>query len=227
MFNDVEYWIKDHQQTCLANATEFTEYAKQFKLGHWCFCGPGQEKVRYRTCPNTANGAWDRIARKMTQKFEESPHPKFYCAEPFLKGDLKFKQGKQTPLSEYDSNKDRTILGMQSVMHARRSVCLAWSAQSKQRSSSSWRTGTFHRRPHEHDTPKRSNSFGRPNARQQRQQNQCSSVTRDSFLSRSWQRPVFCDQTFVKEWKKMDTGMQRAHSTPHESQFWLGMFFVW
>ena len=43
----------------------------------------------------------------MTQEFEEAPHPIFYCAEPFLKGDLKSKKARDTiSLSEYDSNKD-------------------------------------------------------------------------------------------------------------------------
>ena len=66
-FNDIEHWIEDNQQTCLANATEVTAYAKQFQLGHWCFSGLGQEHVWYRTCSNKPNGAWDPIDRKMTQ----------------------------------------------------------------------------------------------------------------------------------------------------------------
>ena len=32
IFNDIEYSTEDNQQTCLANAREVTEYAKQFKL---------------------------------------------------------------------------------------------------------------------------------------------------------------------------------------------------
>ena len=40
MFNDIEERIEDHQKN-LANATEVTEHAKQFELGHWCFCGLG------------------------------------------------------------------------------------------------------------------------------------------------------------------------------------------
>ena len=58
MSNDIEYRAKDNEQTNLANAAEVTEYAKQFKLGHGCFCGFGKEQVRYRSCP------WDHIARK-------------------------------------------------------------------------------------------------------------------------------------------------------------------
>ena len=34
--------------------------------------------------------------QEMTCNFEELPHPIFYCADPFLKGDLKSKKGKQT-----------------------------------------------------------------------------------------------------------------------------------
>ena len=31
MFKVIEYCLKDDQQTCVANVTEVTEYAKQFK----------------------------------------------------------------------------------------------------------------------------------------------------------------------------------------------------
>ena len=41
MFNNIEYWTENNEQTCLANAAEVTEYAKAFELGHWCFCGLG------------------------------------------------------------------------------------------------------------------------------------------------------------------------------------------
>ena len=44
MFNEIEYWIKDNQQTCLANATGVTKFAKQFKLSHLYFGGLGEEK---------------------------------------------------------------------------------------------------------------------------------------------------------------------------------------
>ena len=99
-----------------------------------------------------------------------------------LVGDLKSKKGKQTihfqGTTQTKDNHDSYFGGMQSVMHFCRTVCLVWSIQPKQRSSSSWRTGTFQRRPHELDTPQRPNSFGKLNARQRRQQHHCSSVTR-------------------------------------------------
>ena len=44
----------------------------------------------------TVRARTNRIARKMTQKFEEASHPIFCCAEPFLKRDLKSKKGKET-----------------------------------------------------------------------------------------------------------------------------------
>ena len=34
MFDDMEYWITDNQQTCLANATQVVEHAKQFNSCH-------------------------------------------------------------------------------------------------------------------------------------------------------------------------------------------------
>ena len=67
----LNFGSKNSQQTFLANATEITEYAKQFKLGRWCFFGFGQDNV------------WHVLARKMTQMFEETS---------FWKGDLKPKR---------------------------------------------------------------------------------------------------------------------------------------
>ena len=64
----------------------------------------------------------------MTQEFEEAPHPIFYCAEPFLKGDLKSKKARDTIHSQSTTQTktiiSRTFFGMQSVMRLRRSVCL-------------------------------------------------------------------------------------------------------
>ena len=53
MFNDIEYRIEDHQKN-LANATEVTEHAKQFELGHWCFCGLGQADKYGIACAQTS-----------------------------------------------------------------------------------------------------------------------------------------------------------------------------
>ena len=61
---------------------------KAIPVGSLWFCGLGQEREWCRTSSD--------IARKITQKFEEASHPTFYCAEPFLKGDLKSKKGKET-----------------------------------------------------------------------------------------------------------------------------------
>ena len=38
------------------------------------FCGPGPQRVGYRSCSNKPNGAWKRIVRRMTQIFEETAH---------------------------------------------------------------------------------------------------------------------------------------------------------
>ena len=99
------------------------------------FCGFGQERVWYRTSSDTPTGEWDRIASKMTQKFEEASHPIFHYAEPLLKGDVKSNEGKAIII--------RTIF--QFGIYA--AVCV-WLDQDnkKQRSLSS---GTFHRRSHE------------------------------------------------------------------------------
>ena len=82
--------------TFLASATEVTECAKHLRFGHWCFFGRKQAKVWYPSCSIKPNGAWDRIARQLPQKFEEASHPIFYSVELFSKGDLNSKKGKQT-----------------------------------------------------------------------------------------------------------------------------------
>ena len=79
----------------LKNAAEVTEYAKQFVLGHWCFCGLGQKKVWYRPVSNK-HGAWHRIARHLTHRFEEAAHSLLSLCSTFLEGGLKSKKGKQT-----------------------------------------------------------------------------------------------------------------------------------
>ena len=116
----------------------------------------------------------------MTCNFEEPPHPIFYCAEPFLKGDLKSKKGKQTKHFQvsYKDNQYSQYFGMQSVLYLRRSVVFGLISTLK------------NKEPRELDTPKRSSCFGRPNATQRKQQNHCSSVTSGRFLSKSWQRPA-------------------------------------
>ena len=49
--------------------TMITEYAMQFQLGHWCFCGLGQEReCGYRASWDKPAGEWNQIARKMSQR---------------------------------------------------------------------------------------------------------------------------------------------------------------
>ena len=96
ILNDIERWIKDNWQTCLANATELTEYAKQFKL----VIGVSVDldtKIWYRSCTNKPNGAcfwvcWERggvlgiLGRVMgeAQQFEHSrAHPELHFPESF------------------------------------------------------------------------------------------------------------------------------------------------
>ena len=55
-----------------------------------------KKKVWYRTCPNKPNEACDQIARIIVRKFEQASHQIFHGPEPFLKGDLQPKKGKQT-----------------------------------------------------------------------------------------------------------------------------------
>ena len=166
MFKVIEYWIKDNQQTCLAEKNRGYRKRGQLKPGHWCFCGPGQHKVWCRSCPHKPNGAWDHIARKMAQTFEKAPRT-LYCAEPFSKGDVKSKKGRETIHFQSTAQTKTMVIrtfGKRSIMHLRRSERLVCSVQSKH-TGARHRTRTFHSRSHEPDTPKRSNCFGGPKAK--------------------------------------------------------------
>ena len=94
-----------------------------------CFCVTGHEKVWYLSWSNRPNGAWDRIARETTLKFEEASHPIFNCSEPSSKGDLKSKKGKQTIhfLSTTQRNKSSFVLfwhATSCVFASRYVICL-------------------------------------------------------------------------------------------------------
>ena len=113
-------------------------------------------------------------------------------------------------LSECNSNKDNHYsysFGMQSI-----SVFGLISAIKNKEAGHREGPELFYRRPHEPDTPKRSNCCGRPNASQQRQQHHCSSVTGSRVLSRSWQRSILCDQTLNQK-KRLNTRRQRIYTT--------------
>ena len=116
-----------------------------------------------------------------------------FCSEPFFKRDLMSKKGQQTvhfqSMTQTKTIIIRTILGCnQSCIHA--AVCVLGLTKTKKLVVVKDQIFPQTRHSHELDTPKRSNSFGGPNARQQRQKHHCSSVTRGKFLSKSWQRPI-------------------------------------
>ena len=77
---------KDNERTCLANATEVTEYAKQFKLGHWCFCGPGQQK--YGVARARTNRTEHGIAQPEHDRFLKKLHIHILLCGTFLEKDI-------------------------------------------------------------------------------------------------------------------------------------------
>ena len=218
MFNDIAYWNKDNLQRCLTNAKDVTEYAKQFELGHWCFCGLGREKVWYSLCARTnqmddgitSPGKWHRSLNKLhIQYFIMLNHSWTEISSP--------RRSSRTFTFRVRPEQRQSLLAQFwhaiSCMFTPQCVFVLISTI-KNRSLSSWRTGTLHRRLHVLDTPKRSNCFVRTNVRQRKQQNHCSSVTRGRLLNQKWQS---FDQTFDKEWRKMDTGMQRKYTLPRSN----------
>ena len=160
-----------------------------------------------RTSSDKPAGEWDRIARKTTQKFDKASHPIFYCAEPFLKLDLKSKKGKSTIQTK--TIDVRTILAFFNDVFAPQCVSgLIKTIKTKELVIVS----------HKFDPPPRLNCFGRLNARQQRPQDHCSRVKRCRFPTRSWKRPKLCDQTLNQKRRTMDTCLQsvrKNHSKIH------------
>ena len=68
MFNDMtDYGSKKVQGKCLAK--EVATYAARFRLGYWCFCGPGSEQTwthnESRPSSHSANGEWEKVASVM------------------------------------------------------------------------------------------------------------------------------------------------------------------
>ena len=87
MFDDIEWWTTDSEQTCIANATEVTEYTKQFKLGHWCF-SVHQVKKKYGIV------VLEQTERSVGSHCQKNEHR--YLKKLHSNGDLKPKKGTQT-----------------------------------------------------------------------------------------------------------------------------------
>ena len=44
MFNDIDWTRNRNYFECILNASEVSDYAKEFPRGHWSFLGPGNEE---------------------------------------------------------------------------------------------------------------------------------------------------------------------------------------
>ena len=172
-------------------------------LDRWCFCGFGQEKYGIKRARTNQTGhgivlpgQWHRHQKKLhIRYFIGLNHSWIEISSPRKRKASRLFTFRVRPTQDNDYS---YYFCTQSVVHWRRGVWLVSSVSSKSRSSSSWRSGTVNRRPHELDTPKRCNSFGKPNARQRGQQILSSSVTRSCFFSISWKRPIFVTRLSMK-----------------------------
>ena len=145
------------------------------------------DKKECGTSSDQPAGEWNRVARKMTQRFEETPHPIFCCAELFLKGDLKSKKGKKTIHFQSTSPTKtlviRTIFACnQLCIYAAVCVLLDQNNQNKE---------ALHRGVPELSEADPTNLTHRkdlPASGDRVRDSKDSSVTRCRFLGRSWQR---------------------------------------
>ena len=134
-------------------------------LHHWCFSGPGQERVWYRTSSDNPD-----IMEQDTEVWR-------YSTSNVLLSWTSLERRSQVQEGSGDhSNNDghySPCFDLRSIMHLRRDVCLVWSEHSKQRSSSSWRNRTIGSWSLSRNWPITKNSLlwetkcEKPNARQQ------------------------------------------------------------
>ena len=126
MFNDIEKKKPGNERTCLETAKRSPNMQSHSSEVIGVSVDLDRKRVWYRTCPNKPAGEWGRIARKMTQKFEEASRPIFDCAQPFLKGDIKSTKCKQTiSFSEYDSNQFLFALYWRATSYASTPQCVS------------------------------------------------------------------------------------------------------
>ena len=135
-----------NEQTCVEKRkTRLSNFSKQFQLGHWCFCGPGQHRQE--------NDA---------KVFAEASHPNILVCSTFLEKRTLSPRRTKGPFTFRVRLKQKTILirtvfGMQSIMHLRCSVCFGLIRNNLNKKAIS-----------RFLTRKDSNCFGRPHARQQK-----------------------------------------------------------
>ena len=59
MFNDIELWGKDNEDSCALTSRKIKEYASKFNDGRWAFLGPGEESKWYQGYATNHGGKWD------------------------------------------------------------------------------------------------------------------------------------------------------------------------
>ena len=45
MFNDIEHWQREYEESCLKETREVVSFANRLRIGHWCFCGPAEDRT--------------------------------------------------------------------------------------------------------------------------------------------------------------------------------------
>ena len=159
-----------NEQTCVENENEVIEFSKQFQLGHWCFCGPGQH--RQENDAKVLQKLHIQHSSVLNLSWKETLSPRRTKGPFTFRVRLKQKQFLFAPF-------------WHAINYASTLQCVFGLI----------RNNLNKKRSHDFD-PQRLNCFGRPHARQQ---NHCSNVTRCKFLNRSWQRPILCDQTLSRK----------------------------
>ena len=125
MFDDITDCVsKKVHGNCLDSAKEVASFAARFKLGCWCFCGPGSEQTwknnEARLAAQFAYGEWDKVASVMTTEYITSKHPVFKCSNMRQTGILTSKTGKPEMHFKSEPQKNlmlvHVVLGVQSAL---------------------------------------------------------------------------------------------------------------
>ena len=175
--------------------------------------------TRKSVVPHEFGQTWDRIARTRTQEFEEARHP-IFCVEPLLQGEFSCPRRASRPLTFRVRPWLRQFLIALCVCFDQYNV---YNEEARHREVTDLSEADLANVTHRKDLT----VSGDRMRDRKHSKNHCSIVTRCRFRSRSWQMPILSDQTLIQKRRKMDTCLQRVHTTSQQSRFKISMWFVW
>ena len=56
MFNDIEHWQREYEESCLKKTREVVSCANRIRIGDWCLCGSAELRTWWALDPNGPKG---------------------------------------------------------------------------------------------------------------------------------------------------------------------------